>query len=188
LFGIALNDPRQAEVLFSKMQRWHTPSHINFYTAPYVNFQSVLLEENLATYWKHGCLSSQLSDEFIDAMLACYVNCPNNSGGIALDPMGGAINRVDKAATAFIHRDAQFICSIIGIWPGQYIPENIKTWVKASYETLNAYFNGLAYSSYEDIELNDPAVYYGEHYTRLRKLKAHYDPNNVYCGKLSSNV
>ncbi len=185
LFGFYLADSKESERLFNEIQDWSPPIHTDLGFRPYLDLQSAHYEEELAVYWKHGFISGQLTDELIDIFIESFHRCPDNGGGIMLDPLGGAVNRVDKSATAFIHRDSEYICSITGLYSGRFMPERIKDWVRQTYQTMSPFFNGLAYQNYEDFELEEPQCYYGEHVDRLRQVKAKYDPDNVFCGSLT---
>ncbi|MCZ0866807.1 FAD-binding oxidoreductase [Dasania sp. GY-19] len=185
LFGFYLGDCKESENIFSQIRAWSSPLAVDLSYRPYMDLQSGHYEEELAVHWKHGFISSFLTDEIINILLDVFERCPENSGGIMLDPLGGEINRVDKKDTAFIHRDSQFICSITGLSSYSYVPDDVKAWVEESYQALMPFFNGLAYQNYEDLSLNEPQSYFGENLERLKKIKLEYDPNNLFCGSLT---
>jgi FAD/FMN-containing dehydrogenase len=98
-------------------------------------------------------------------------------GSILMDAYGGAINRVPKAATAFVHRDQLF--SI------QYVAASSTAgdadWLRGFRGAMAPYVSGQAYQNYIDPELPQPNVaYYATNLPRLRKVKARYDPKNVF--------
>jgi len=93
---------------------------------------------------------------------------------IYLDPYGGAINRVPKAATAFVHRDALF--SIQYTVQGQGL-----AWVDGAYAQLRPYVSGFAYQNYIDPQLpNWERAYYGSNLARLKAVKRKVDPKNAF--------
>jgi FAD/FMN-containing dehydrogenase len=113
------------------------------------------------------------------AAIAALVNgvAARQSAGrsaIFLDAHGGAINRVPKGATAFVHRDALF--SI------QYTAQNGGTaWLAQVYAQLRPYVSGFAYQNYIDPQLASwQHAYYGANLTRLRRVKRAVDPHNVF--------
>lgn len=103
---------------------------------------------------------------------------------VQLDASGGAINRVDRAATAFVHRGA--ICSV------QYIanwydgtPAAVRTsaaaWPHQARTAMRPYLSGEAYQNYVDGRITDwPQAYFGDNYPRLQRVKAAYDPGNLF--------
>jgi FAD/FMN-containing dehydrogenase len=95
-------------------------------------------------------------------------------GAIFLDAHGGAINRVPKGATAFVHRDALF--SI------QYTAQNGgATWLARVYAQLRPHVSGFAYQNYIDPQLSTwQHAYYGSNLTRLRKIKRAVDPHGFF--------
>jgi len=98
-------------------------------------------------------------------------------GSILMDAYGGAINRVSKDATAFVHRDQLF--SI------QYVAASSSTadadWLRGFRAAMTPYVSGQAYQNYIDPELQHPNVaYYATNLPRLRITKARYDQKNVF--------
>src|SRR4029453_355232 len=98
-------------------------------------------------------------------------------GSILMDAYGGAINRVPKAATAFVHRDQLF--------PIQYVPGSFTSaaadWLRSFRGAMTSSVSGHAYQNSIDPELTSPNVaYYKTNLPRLRTVKARYDPKNVF--------
>ena len=98
-------------------------------------------------------------------------------GSILMDAYGGAINRVPRAATAFVHRDQLFSV--------QYVAGSSSAadadWLRAFRTAMAPYMSGHAYQNYIDPELTSPNVaYYKTNLPRLRTVKARYDPKNVF--------
>jgi hypothetical protein len=98
------------------------------------------------------------------------------SGIILLDSYGGAINRVQKAATAFVHRDALFSLQFLSY----AAPPNV-AWLRRVYGALSPYLSPFAYQNYIDPELtNWQHAYYGSNLQWLQRIKRGYDPHNVF--------
>jgi FAD/FMN-containing dehydrogenase len=98
-------------------------------------------------------------------------------GSILMDAYGGAINRVPKDATAFVHRDQLFSV--------QYVAASSSAadadWLRAFRAAMTPYVSGQAYQNYIDPELEHPNIaYYGTNLARLRITKARYDQKNVF--------
>jgi FAD/FMN-containing dehydrogenase len=105
-------------------------------------------------------------------------------GGFILDSWGGAINRVAPAETAFVHRRAlASIQYVAGYAVGD--PDGVRvanrSWLRGTVRAVAPYVSTAAYQNYIDPELADwPNAYYGTNLPRLRKVKARYDPDNLF--------
>jgi FAD/FMN-containing dehydrogenase len=101
-------------------------------------------------------------------------------GAFFLDAYGGAINRVPKAATAFVHRDALFSIQYTTQWSAGGAAA-ASTWLNAAYGSMRPYVSGFAYQNYADPALASwQHAYYGSNLARLKAVKRKYDPRNAF--------
>lgn len=105
-------------------------------------------------------------------------------GEVLLDALGGAINRVDPSATAFVHRDSLFLAQYLTRWNkgGSAAGAGRQhAWLRSPYASLHPYASGQAYQNYVDPELaNWQQACYGANYARLSRVKAAYEPHQVF--------
>jgi FAD/FMN-containing dehydrogenase len=135
---------------------------------------------------KSDYVNGRLSSAGIDALVRAVEAraATPAAGSVLLDAYGGAINRVPKAATAFVHRDASFSGQYIAGWSqasGDAGATSAAAWLQTAYAAMRPYVSGLAYQNYIDRALPHWGLaYYGSNYARLRRVKRQYDPHNVF--------
>jgi FAD/FMN-containing dehydrogenase len=103
------------------------------------------------------------------------------AGSIALTALGGAMNRVDPLATAFVHRRSRILAQYIGAWRPGTAGESQRAWLKDAHASMRRYASGAAYQNYIDPTLTDwRRAYYGPAAGRLTRLKTQYDPDRLF--------
>jgi FAD/FMN-containing dehydrogenase len=103
------------------------------------------------------------------------------SGSVALTALGGAINRVDPSATAFVHRRSRVLAQYIASWRPGTAGSAQQAWLTSTHTAMGAYAAGEAYQNYVDPTLRGwRTAYYGDGTARLTALKKRYDPDRVF--------
>jgi hypothetical protein len=133
---------------------------------------------------KSSISTAPLSSAGIDALLHQIEDkrtAGTGSGIVLLDSWGGAINRVPKGATAFVHRSALFSMQYLAYWDAGTAAAPNVAWLRRCFAALRPYVSTFAYQNYIDPELpNWQHAYYGTNLARLRQVKHKYDPHNVF--------
>ncbi|MFF3322285.1 FAD-binding oxidoreductase [Streptomyces sp. NPDC002889] len=118
------------------------------------------------------------------AATEAFTRIPASAGGggsIALTALGGAVNRVDPLATAFVHRRSRMLAQYIGAWRAGTEGAAQRAWLKGSHAAMRRYASGAAYQNYADPTLrNWRQAYYGPAADRLARLKRQYDPGRLF--------
>ena len=101
--------------------------------------------------------------------------------------LGGAINRLPVEATAYPHRDAEFVLNVHARWEDPEEDERCIAWARRFFADTAAYATGGVYVNFmtqdEQARIRDA---YGRNYARLAKLKRKYDPGNVF--RVNQNI
>jgi FAD/FMN-containing dehydrogenase len=101
-----------------------------------------------------------------------------------LSPWGGAYNRVAADRTAFVHRDAAFWIKHAAAVDADASSEAVavaRNWVDASWNEVHPWSTGGVFPNFADPELDDWGhAYHGPNFERLCRIKARYDPDNVF--------
>jgi FAD/FMN-containing dehydrogenase len=104
---------------------------------------------------------------------------------VVLYPFGGAIAAVDPAATAFVHRQALFNLQYQAYWDDPADEQANVAWVRDLRTAMLPYTTGT-YVNFVDADIADWATaYYGSNLARLARVKAEYDPDDVFGGPQS---
>lgn len=145
-----------------------------------------LYPPGLQWYWKADFVD-ELSDEAIDRHIANARKLPTPLSSMHLYPVNGAAHEIDKTATAFSYRDANWAEVIIGVDPDPANNEKITNWAKNYFNDLHPYSAGGAYVNFM-MEEGDERIRatYRDNYEKLAHLKYKYDPNNLF--KVNQNI
>ncbi|AKD05141.1 FAD-binding oxidoreductase [Pontibacter korlensis] len=137
-------------------------------------------------YWRADFVN-ELSDEAIDCHLEFASKLPTPLSGMHLYPINGAAHELDKSATAWSFRDANWAQVIVGVDPDPANKEKITTWTKNYFDALHPYSAGGAYVNFM-MEEGDERIRatYRDNYDKLSHIKYKYDPNNLF--KVNQNI
>jgi FAD/FMN-containing dehydrogenase len=102
---------------------------------------------------------------------------------VLFDSYGGAINKVASDATAFVHRGkTKYLIQYFMQWENPAASEANMDMMRALYASMRPFVSGQCYVNYCDLDLGDgyAKAYWGDNLARLMKIKAAFDPNNVF--------
>jgi FAD/FMN-containing dehydrogenase len=156
---------------------------------PYAAWQQILdplLTPGVRNYWKtHDFL--EVSDGFIDVLTNFAARLPDPATEIAVAQLGGAVSRVARDATAYTHRDAQFVMNVHGRWEDATKDAACIAWARELFEAAAPFATGGAYVNFlTQEEEGRIRATYGSNYDRLVALKNRYDPTNLF--RVNQNI
>lgn len=135
---------------------------------------------------KSAYLDEPLDAQGIQQMLDGLSRFPQDSHGACFTVFswGGAIRNVAPDATAFVHREADFVVQSIAEWRDDSPADaagQTRAWIDALFAELAPKFNGYAYQNFMDRGLeNWQQAYYGENFARLVEVKNAWDPDDFF--------
>lgn len=97
--------------------------------------------------------------------------------------LGGALGVQHPGATAFANRDAAYSFIAAGCWPpDDPDPERHRRWVLSTWEAIRPYGTGGNYVNVQTADEDESRIAqaYGDNFERLSKIKAVYDPDNLF--------
>ncbi len=132
-------------------------------------------------YWRADFVK-QLPDAAIDRHIEYGTNLPSIFSTMHLYPINGAAGRVGAADTAWAYRDAVWGEVIVGVDPEPANAAKITAWTKNYWDALHPYSMGGAYVNMmmDDEGQERVRASYRHNYERLTRIKAKYDPDNVF--------
>jgi hypothetical protein len=137
-------------------------------------------------YWRADFVN-ELSDEAIAAHAKFGAEMPTWQSTMHLYPIDGAAHDVDSSDTAWSYRGAKWASVFAGV---DADPENvdiIREWTVDYFDALHPYSAGGAYVNMMMDEGQDRVkASYRENYGRLARIKATYDPGNLF--RVNQNI
>ncbi|HEY7033579.1 MAG TPA: FAD-binding oxidoreductase [Thermomicrobiales bacterium] len=174
----------EAEKALKPLREFGPPLADEVAPMPYAAVQQMLdagFPSGLQVYWRSHFLTD-LGDDAIAKLAAGYGQVTSPLSAVVVEHLGGAVARIDRNATAFDHRDAEYNLAIIARWPEPAMADAGIAWTRQLYDAMTPHARGV-YVNYLGVgESQDRvrAAYGDEKYARLVDLKNRYDPTNVF--------
>jgi FAD/FMN-containing dehydrogenase len=138
-------------------------------------------------YSWHSLYADELSDDLLDRVTADAAARPPGEASVEVWHLGGAVSDAD--ATAYAHRDAEFLVNVGATWRDPAEDEAHLTWAESSWNDLRespatreGFYPGFpGFASDEERS----RMAYGDNLGRLAALKAEYDPENLLHSNLN---
>jgi FAD/FMN-containing dehydrogenase len=131
-------------------------------------------------YWRAEFVE-QIPDEAIEQHVAFARTMPTWQSTMHMYPIDGAAHAVGPTETPWAFRHANWGMVIVGVDPAPENVEMLKNWAVRYWDAVHPYAAGGSYLNMVTEELPELVRRsYGENYERLARIKAEYDPNNVF--------
>ncbi len=144
---------------------------------------------DLRSYWKSTYLG-ELTDQAVDLIAGRAQNRPSERTFVVVFLMGGEINRLSAADTAYSERSAPWMVSIDGNWTDPAQDSAVISWAREAWGEVAELGTGGVYLNFTGLDDEAPTTGvdrgYGDNMRRLAEIKAKYDPTNLF--RLNNNI
>jgi len=166
------------------------PSVEDIYEMEYWRARDYLLTDDPVGMYqiKSSYVEKTLSEKALDRMLTWMTEWPG--GSLRQDNMGilfaigGAVQKVSPGATAYVHRNSNYIYEMEASWGPIDNPSVVakqREWLANYYNDMQQFVQPESYVNFPDRDLKDWAkAYYGCNLRRLSGVKRTYDPSNLF--------
>jgi FAD/FMN-containing dehydrogenase len=183
--GMWAGDPDEGERVTRGLRQLATPLVDMSARAGYLEFQSALdpfFPAGVRRYWKALYLDG-FSDAAIETTVDWSRRRPSSDTLVIVRHCGGAMSRVGAEETAFGDRSSEWMLSIDSSWEDPDDDGTNVAYTRAFWDAAAPFSDGKTYFNFPGLfEEGDAAVRasYGANHDRLARIKAAYDPENVF--------
>ena len=137
-------------------------------------------------YWRADFVQD-IPDAAVDIHARFGAALPTMKSTMHLYPIDGAVHDVGSSDTAWGYRDARWGSVFAGVDPDPANVDLVSNWSIDYFEALHPYSAGGAYVNMMMDEGQERVrATYGDNYDRLARIKASYDPDNLF--RVNQNV
>jgi hypothetical protein len=137
-------------------------------------------------YWRADFLN-EIPDEAVERNVEWGNAMPTIKSGTHMYPIDGAAHDVGPSDTPWAYRDARWAQVIVGVDPDPASAGTLRDWTIGYWEAIHPYSAGGAYVNFMmDEGQSRVKATYGANYDRLARVKATYDPDNVF--RVNQNI
>jgi FAD/FMN-containing dehydrogenase len=131
-------------------------------------------------YWRADFVK-EIPDEAVEIHAKFGAELPTMQSTMHLYPIDGAAHDVGSSDTAWSYRDANYGSVFAGVDPDPANVDAIRKWSIDYFEALHPYSAGGAYVNMMMDEGQERVrASYRDNYDRLARIKATYDPDNLF--------
>jgi FAD/FMN-containing dehydrogenase len=180
-------DPATGERLLQPVREWGKPLIDLSGTYPWTVLQHMfdpfVPKKTQRYYWKNLYISRS-DDDVLDRLIEIAATTPSRHTYLVWQPLGGAVARAGDDETAFGPRKVGTMFEFDSMWVDPAEDEKNIAWTREAWADLQRYSNGGLYINFpgfgEEGEQLLRAAVGNANYERLAKVKAKYDPKNLF--------
>jgi len=176
-------DPEKGEQAIAPLRAFNSPVGEHVGVQPYTDWQKAfdpLLTPGARNYWKSHNFT-KIDDGLIDVVMKYVNTLPSPECEVFFGSIGCATKQPATDATAYPHRDAEYVMNVHGRWQTEEEDKRCIQWSREYFEASAPFASSGAYVNFltED-EVDRVRSAYGQNYDRLAAVKKKYDPDNLF--------
>ena len=189
LIGQLRGSPKQLDELVAPAYALAKPQQAMVWgDAPYWAAQKLLEETDPPLYFQERStfVAKGQAEKAVAATFQRLLDWPGTSvsADLRFFQTGGKINETDAKATAFVHRNSEWIMDVGLNWgatdPRELVDRN-RAWQDKFYDAIRPFSTGGAYQNFIDPSLTDwREAYYRDNLERLQDIKKQIDPGRLF--------
>ena len=182
--GVYAGPVNEGEKAVQPMRSFATPLLDMSAPLPFTAVQAAFdpfFPKGLHQYWKSTYVE-ELSDDLLDHLCDLAARRPSPRTTMDIWPMAGAASRVAPADTAFGRRPPYMI-AFESSWTDPRDNDANIAWARDAYTSMSRFSSSgiyLNFPGFGEEKVDMARAAYGENFPRLSKLKAKYDPDNLF--------
>ena len=156
---------------------------------PYAAQQALFKEgfpRGMRHYWKADFIR-EFTDDYIRSAVEHFAVAPSPRSLMLWFPLSGVVTRVKPEATAYPHRGG-IHAGTYSVWTDPAEDRPNVAWARQGWEGMQPVSTGGVYVNELGLDESDDRIRsaYGGNHARLARLKAKYDPDNLF--RLNANI
>ncbi|AKU94280.1 hypothetical protein AKJ09_00944 [Labilithrix luteola] len=180
----SLDERSRVRALLDRIRTFGTPLGEHVGEMPFVQWEKAfdpLLTPGARNYWKSHNFRG-LSEGARDIIIEYAGKLPSPQTEIFLGQVGGAVNRVSPTATAYVHRNVDFVMNVHGRWESAEEDAKCIQWARGFFVASTPHAaEGVYVNFMTEEEGGRVGAAYGQNFDRLVRLKNQVDPTNMFC-------
>jgi FAD/FMN-containing dehydrogenase len=179
-----IGGPRKGKPVVAPLHKFGKPLGVHAGPMPFAGWQTAfdpLLAPGARNYWKSHDFK-EIGPGLENVLLDAIGKLPGDECEAFVAHLGGAVNRVAADATAYPHRDVNYIVNVHTRWRAAEDDARCIAWARSTFDAMTPHATGGVYVNFmpEDEAGRVAAGAYGANFKRLASLKAKYDPANLF--------
>jgi FAD/FMN-containing dehydrogenase len=181
LIACCNGDAERGRAALAPLRSFGDPLMDSLRERPYVAFQRAGESRGSMRTALRSHYVETLSAGAIDTLAEHAATAPSSGATVFVSPRSGAETDPDPDATAYAHREDCHHLLVEARWDDPAADEAHREWVRSFHEALREYTgDGVATNFLPDDDERSVGAAYGENYERLARVKARWDPDNLF--------